>query len=67
MIIKESRMRCLITLLEAENVKLAQDGLDIELRKKFKGMTSLYQYELSEKGNQIREHLEKENSSFGTF
>ena len=51
MIIKESRMRCLITLLEAENVKLAQDGLDFELRKKFKGMTFLYLYELSERGN----------------
>ena len=51
MIIKESRMRCLITPLEAENVKLAQDGLDFELRKKFKGMTFLYLYELSEKGN----------------
>lgn len=53
-------MRCLITLLEAENVKLAQDGLDFELRKKFKGMTFLYLYELSDKGNQIREHLEEE-------
>ena len=31
--------------------QISSVGLDFELRKKFKGMTFLYLYELSEKGN----------------
>ena len=46
---KNMRNRCKIHLLETEYVKMAQRGLDIELRKKFQGMEFRYFYELTAK------------------
>ena len=46
---KKMRNRCQIYLPNTEYVKLAQSGLDIELRKKFQGMEFRDFYELTAK------------------
>ena len=46
---KNMRNRCKIHLSEKEYVKIAQRGLDIELRKKFQGMEFRDLYELAAK------------------
>ncbi|GKV34835.1 hypothetical protein SLEP1_g43177 [Rubroshorea leprosula] len=46
---RKARLKCRVALLEQEFVKLAQNGLDIELRKKFEGMEFRDFFELSYK------------------
>ena len=52
---------CKIHLLETEYVKMAQRGLNIELRKKFQGMEFRYFYELTAKVTEYEELLKEEN------
>ena len=47
--LKKIRNRCKIHLPETDYVKMAQRGLDIELRKKFQGMEFRDFYELATK------------------
>ena len=46
---KKMRNKCKIHLLETKYVKIAQRGLDIELRKKFQGMEFRDFYEFAAK------------------
>ena len=55
------RNRCKIHLLEIEYVKMAQRGLDIELRKKFQGMEFRDFYELAAKVTEYEELLREES------
>ena len=54
------RNRCKIQLPEIEYVKIAQRGLDIDLRKKFQGMKFNYFYEelLKEESQRIKTSME---------
>ena len=65
------RNRCKIHLLKIEYVKIAQMGLDIELRKKFQGMEFRYFYELAAKVTEYEELLKEESqwrkTSMGTY
>ena len=58
-------------LAKGEYVKMAQKGLDIELRKKFQGMKFHDFYELTAKVNEYKELLREENqrkkASMGTY
>ena len=56
---KRMRNRCKIHLLETKYVKMAQRGLDIELRKKFQGMEFRDFYELVAKVTEYEELLKK--------
>ena len=58
---KRMRNRCKIHLLEIEYVKMAQRGLDIELRKKFQGMEFRDFYELAAKVIEYEELLKEES------
>ena len=58
---KKMRNRCKIFLPESEYVKMAQRGLDIELRKKFQGMEFCDFYELAVKVSEYEELLREEN------
>ena len=68
---KKIRNRCKIFLPEIEYVKMAQRGLDIELRKKFQGMEFKDFYELSGKVVEYEELLREENqrkkAAMGTY
>ena len=68
---KRMRNRCKIMLPEGEYVKMAQRGLDIELRKKFQGMEFRDFYELAAKVSEYEELLREENqrkkASMGTY
>ena len=55
------RNHCKIFLPEIEYVKIAQRGLDIELRKKFQGIEFRDFYELSAKVAEYEELLREEN------
>ena len=55
------RNRCKIHLLETEYVKMAQRGLDIELRKKFQGIEFRDFYELAAKVTEYEELLKEES------
>ena len=55
------RNMCKIFLLESEYVKMAQRGLNIELRKKFQGMEFRDFYELAVKVTEYEELLKEEN------
>ena len=63
--------RCHTTLPEAEYVKIAIDGLNFELRKKFEGITFLDLFELSERASRfkglLKEENQRKNSSYGTY
>ena len=65
------RNRCKIFLPETEYMKMAQRGLDIELRKKFQGMEFRDLYELSAKVAEYEELLREENyrrkATIGTY
>ena len=52
---------CKIHLSETEYVKMAQRGLDIELRKKFQAMEFGELYELATKVTKYEELLKKES------
>ncbi len=54
---KRAKARCLSGLPEVDFVKLAQDGLDFELRKKFEGMTFFNLFELSERATRYESIL----------
>ena len=58
-------------LPEGEYVKMAQRGLDIELRKKFQDMKFFDFYELAAKVSEYEELLREENqrkkASMGTY
>ena len=64
------RNKCKIHLLEIEYVKIAQRGLDIELRKKFQGMEFKDFYELDAKVIEYEELFKEESqrrkTSMGT-
>ncbi|GKV50945.1 hypothetical protein SLEP1_g57622, partial [Rubroshorea leprosula] len=68
---RKARMKCHVALLEQEFVKLAQNGLDIELRKKFEGMEFRDFFELSYKvaryENLLREESPRKAASQGTY
>ena len=58
---KRIRTRCLTTLLEVEYVKIAIDGLNFELRKKFEGITFIDLFELPERASRFEGLLKEEN------
>ncbi|OMP06468.1 Retrotransposon gag protein [Corchorus capsularis] len=68
---KKLRNRCHIALPEEEFVRLAQNGLDIELRKKFEGVEFRDYFDMSTKvaryENLLREDAERKSSSYGTY
>ena len=68
---KKMRNRCKIHFPEIEYVKMAQRGLDIELRKKFQGMEFRDFYELAVKVTEYKEPLKEESyrrkKSMGTY
>ncbi|GKV50531.1 hypothetical protein SLEP1_g57234 [Rubroshorea leprosula] len=68
---RKARLKCRVTLPEQEFVKLAQNGLDIELRKKFEGMEFRDFFELSYKvarcENLLREDTQRKSASHGTY
>ncbi|GKV02584.1 hypothetical protein SLEP1_g15006 [Rubroshorea leprosula] len=68
---RRARLKCRVALPEEEFVKLAQNGLDIELRKKFEGMKFRDFYELSYKvaryENLLKEDVQKKAASHGTY
>ena len=68
---KKMRNECKIHLPETKYVKMAQRGLDIELRKKFKGMEVRDFYELAAKVTEYEELLKEESyrrkKSMGTY
>ena len=68
---KKMGNRCKIHLLETEYVKMAQKGLDIELRKKFQGVEFRDFHELAAKVIEYEELLEEESyrrkKSMGTY
>ena len=55
------RNRCKIHLLETKYLKMAQRGLDIDLRKKFQGMEFRDFYELVAKVTEYEELLKEES------
>ena len=68
---KKMRNICKIYLPETEYVKIAQRGLDIELRKKFQGMEFRDFYELATKVTEyeelIKEEIYRRKKSIGTY
>lgn len=68
---KRAKSRCLSGLPEVELVKLAQDGLDFKLTKKFEGMTFFDLFELSERATRYENILQEDNQcrnlSYGTY
>ena len=68
---KRIRTRCLTTLLAVEYVRIAIDGLNFELRKKFEVITFIDLFELSEKvywfEGLLKEENRRKNSSYGTY
>ena len=68
---KKMRDRCKIHLPDTEYMKMAQRGLDIELRKKFQGMEFIDFYELETKVTEYEELLKEESyrrkKSIGTY
>ena len=68
---KRMRNRRKIHLPETEYVKIAQRGLDIELRKKFQGMEFKDFYELAAKVTEyeelLREESQRRKTSVGTY
>lgn len=68
---KQAKIKCFSGLSEVEFIKLAQDGLDYELRKKFERMTFLDLFELSKRATHYESVLKEENqqrtSSYETY
>jgi hypothetical protein len=68
---KRIRIRCLTTLPEVGYVKIAIDGLNFELRKKFERITFIDLFELSERAFRfeglLKEENQRKNSSYGTY
>ena len=68
---KRIRTRCHTTLPEAEYVKIAIDGLNFKLRKKFEGITFVDLFELLERASRfeglLKEENQRKNSSYGTY
>ncbi|GKV34366.1 hypothetical protein SLEP1_g42743 [Rubroshorea leprosula] len=68
---RRARLKYRVALPEQEFVKLAQNGLDIELRKKFERMEFRDFYELSYKvaryENLLKEDVQKKAASHGTY
>ncbi|GKV34003.1 hypothetical protein SLEP1_g42432 [Rubroshorea leprosula] len=68
---RKAGLKCRVALPEQEFVKLAQNGLDIELRKKFEGMEFHDFFELSYKvacyENLLREDTQRKSASHGTY
>ncbi|GKV24416.1 hypothetical protein SLEP1_g34030 [Rubroshorea leprosula] len=65
------RLKCRVALPKQEFFELAQNGLDIELRKKFEGMEFRDFYELFYKvaryENLLKEDVQKKAASHGTY
>ena len=65
------RNECRIHLPKTEYVKMAQRGLDIELRKKFQGMEFRDYYELTtmvtEYEELLKEEYQERKTSIGTY
>ena len=68
---KKMRNKCKIHLPKTEYVKMAQRGLDTELRKKFQGMEFRDFYELAAKVTEYEELLKEESykrkKTMGTY
>ncbi|GKV39528.1 hypothetical protein SLEP1_g47286 [Rubroshorea leprosula] len=68
---RKARLKCRVALPEQEFVKLAQNVLDIELRKKFEGMEFRDFFELSYKvaryENLLREDTQRKSASHETY
>jgi hypothetical protein len=68
---KRVRTRCLTTLLEAEYIKIAINGLSFELRKKCEGITFIDLFELSERASRfeglLKEENQRKNSSYRNY
>ena len=68
---KRIRIRCVTTLPEVGYVKIAIDGLNFELRKKFEGTTFIDLFELSERAFRfkglLKEENQRKNSCYGTY
>ncbi|GKV51959.1 hypothetical protein SLEP1_g58572 [Rubroshorea leprosula] len=64
-------LKCRVALPEQEFVKLAQNGLEIELRKKFEGMEFRDFFELSYKvaryENLLQDDTQRKFASYGTY
>ena len=58
---KKMRNRCKIHLSKTKYVKMAQRGLDIELRKKFQGMKFRDFYEIAVEVTEYEELLKEES------
>ncbi|GKV44010.1 hypothetical protein SLEP1_g51239 [Rubroshorea leprosula] len=67
----KAKLKCSVALPEQEFLKLAQNGLDIELRKKFEGMEFRDFFELSYKvaryKNLLRDDTQRKFASHGTY
>jgi hypothetical protein len=59
---KKIRTRCLTTLPKAEYIKIAIDGLNFELRKKFEGITFIDLFELSERAFRFERAFKRRKS-----
>ena len=68
---KRVKKRCLTTLPEAKHIKIAINGLNFELRKKFEGVIFIDLFVLSERASRferlLKEENQRKNSSFGTY
>uniref|UniRef100_A0A2N9GH53 Reverse transcriptase domain-containing protein n=1 Tax=Fagus sylvatica TaxID=28930 RepID=A0A2N9GH53_FAGSY len=68
---KKLRKNSSPTLPEVGYVKIAIDGLNFELRKKFEGITFIDLFELSERAFRfeglLKEENQRKNSSYGTY
>ena len=68
---KKIRTQCHTNLPEVEYVKIAIDGLNFELRKKFEEITFIDLFELSERASKfeglLKEENQRKNSSYGTY
>ncbi|GKV15421.1 hypothetical protein SLEP1_g26217 [Rubroshorea leprosula] len=67
----KARLKCRVALPKQEFVKLAQNGLDIELRKKFEGMEFRDFFKLSYKvaryENLLQKDTQRKSASHGTY
>ncbi|XP_059627576.1 uncharacterized protein LOC132270413 [Cornus florida] len=68
---RRARLRCRVPLPEREYIRLALNGLDFELRKRFEGVPFRDMYDLAEKATRyelvLKEEKERKNSSKGTY
>ena len=68
---KKAKNRCHVYMPKIEKIRLAQNGLDFELRKKFEGMMFRDLFELSSRATSyeaiLREEQHRNAASLGTY